>query len=734
MGKVIPTASAANFGIEELSTAYAVLTKNGIATAESGTYLRSMLSELTKSGSETDKALRELSGKGFAELKKEGKPTTEIFKMLSEYAEANGKTLKDMFGSVEAGSAAMVLASGDGKEFNEILDSMGEAAGATQEAFDKIDSSPAERIARALNRAKNKAIEMGDKLLPVFEKVIGKVESAVDWFTGLDDETQELYIRWGLGLAAAGPLITGLGGILKVAGGIPKVFGLVKAGLGLLSAASTLAVPAVEGVAGATAAAGAASGGLATGLGAAAAAAAPWVLGAGAIAGAGYLVYKGFQENATPAVDRFADTVVKTGETTEMIGGEMVTTAETTTVKISEETRKQGEAYFALSDSAQQATMEMYAGIMPVTDENIASITGKVDEMSSQTIQAITKQKEDSLTQYQELFSGSTTLTAEQKQQILTDTENMATERVNKVTALKEELLGLYEEIKENGIGSSQKQRERIAEIYDELAREEIKAVARSKNEQEVLLGNLEKNKSEVTSKMLEDTISKLNEERDKGIAATEEKYNQMIEAAVNYKTDLETINGELTAEQQACYDAMIKDAERYKTETEASYDNLRNGGIKRLYDAFPELTSQIDIETGKQLSYFSKLFGGAEENARKINGLKYQDKSYTITRHEVTQFTTIYQSVARPGRPGVSYAANGIDYVPHDGYRVHLHRGERVLTEKENKEYSSSSGRGDINIKIEKVENNTKEDVRNLVRRIGDEIKRQNLGRGQMA
>ena len=54
MGKVIPVAAAANYDMTELSSAYALLTKNGIATAESGTYLKSMLNELTKSGSITD--------------------------------------------------------------------------------------------------------------------------------------------------------------------------------------------------------------------------------------------------------------------------------------------------------------------------------------------------------------------------------------------------------------------------------------------------------------------------------------------------------------------------------------------------------------------------------------------------------------------------------------------------------------------------------------------------------
>ena len=98
-----------NFSIEELSASYAQLTKNGVATAESGTYLKAMLSELSKSGSIADITLRELTGKGFADLKKEGMSTTEILSLLNVEAQKNDKTLKDMFGSVEAGSAALVL-------------------------------------------------------------------------------------------------------------------------------------------------------------------------------------------------------------------------------------------------------------------------------------------------------------------------------------------------------------------------------------------------------------------------------------------------------------------------------------------------------------------------------------------------------------------------------------------------------------------------------------------------
>ena len=44
---------------------------------------------------------------------------------------------------------------------------------------------------------------------------------------------------------------------------------------------------------------------------------------------------------------------------------------------------------------------------------------------------------------------------------------------------------------------------------------------------------------------------------------------------------------------------------------------------------------------------------------------------------------------------------ANGLDYVPYDGYVAQLHQGERVLTKEENDDYNNdrSSGGGDTYI-----------------------------------
>lgn len=241
MGTVIPVASASNFKIEELSAAYAQLTKNGIATAESGTYLKAMLSEITKSGSIADKTLRDLTGKGFADLKKDGMATTDILGLLDKAAKKNDKTLKDMFGSVEAGSAALVMYKNNGTEYNEMLNGMATSAGATQAAFDKMDATPAEQLKGSLNELRNEGIKFGAAFVPVITQAGDVLSKTADAFSNLSDKQKDNVIKWGMVLAAVGPTMKVVGGtittftkISSVMGGVTKALGVVGGSHGII--------------------------------------------------------------------------------------------------------------------------------------------------------------------------------------------------------------------------------------------------------------------------------------------------------------------------------------------------------------------------------------------------------------------------------------------------------------------------------------------------------------------
>ena len=63
MGKIIPTASSMNVDINNLTSGYVSLTKQGIATAEATTYMNSMLNELGDSGTDLGGIIKEKTGK-----------------------------------------------------------------------------------------------------------------------------------------------------------------------------------------------------------------------------------------------------------------------------------------------------------------------------------------------------------------------------------------------------------------------------------------------------------------------------------------------------------------------------------------------------------------------------------------------------------------------------------------------------------------------------------------------
>lgn len=180
MGQTIPVANSAHTAIEELSTDYAVLTKNGVATAEAGTQIKAMYSELNASGTQVSKTLREITGKSFAELKDEGQTTADVLNTLSDYARSSGQSLQDLFGSVEAGNAAFTLIKDGGADFADILNSMYTSSGAAEKAYEKMTNTIEAKSEKLLNKITIMFAEAGEEMLPLVDELIDYVDENAD--------------------------------------------------------------------------------------------------------------------------------------------------------------------------------------------------------------------------------------------------------------------------------------------------------------------------------------------------------------------------------------------------------------------------------------------------------------------------------------------------------------------------------------------------------------------------
>lgn len=237
MGKIIPTASAMNVNMDNLSAIYVQLTKQGIATAEATTYANSMLNELGDSGTTVGKILKQKTGQSFQELMGSGKSVADVLSILQAESERTGTNFNELWGSSEAGKSALALLNGGVDEFNDAVSEMADNTDVLSEGLDKLHT-PAETLKETLNRIKNIGIMLGGVLIemiaPALDSVAEYVEKASNWFGSLSDETKKNIGMFLLLIAGLSPVLGLLGTFFNViSGGITFVKSL-GSGLGLL--------------------------------------------------------------------------------------------------------------------------------------------------------------------------------------------------------------------------------------------------------------------------------------------------------------------------------------------------------------------------------------------------------------------------------------------------------------------------------------------------------------------
>ena len=205
VGKVIPLASAYNVQMDNLSSAYAVLTANGIATAESGTYLKSMLSELGDTGSDVSEVLLNSTGKTFAQLMEQGYSLGDVMSMLGDAVDGDSTAFNALWSSTEAGIGALSLFNAGADKYDSVLESMRTSAGATEKAYSTMADTTDKSKQRMENAFNNLKISVGDVLNPALTQVY---EGFTGVFAGMSDFVDE----YPAVVAAISAIAVGVGG------------------------------------------------------------------------------------------------------------------------------------------------------------------------------------------------------------------------------------------------------------------------------------------------------------------------------------------------------------------------------------------------------------------------------------------------------------------------------------------------------------------------------------------
>ena len=138
MGKAIATGGAYGISLENIESGYISLTKNGINTAESTTYMSSMFKELADNGTEVGKIIVSKTGKSFGTLMNEGYSLADVLQIVSDSVDGDSEAMMNLWSSAEAGKASAAIMSQGVETFNENLETLQTSTDTTKAAYETM--------------------------------------------------------------------------------------------------------------------------------------------------------------------------------------------------------------------------------------------------------------------------------------------------------------------------------------------------------------------------------------------------------------------------------------------------------------------------------------------------------------------------------------------------------------------------------------------------------------------
>jgi len=230
MGKVTGIAAAMKVPFEDLIGAVTTVSTKGFTAAESVTAVRSAMVALQKMPPELAAALKSLGYEsGQAAVEALGFQGT--LEALRAKGDDTGMSMAKMFGRVEAANAVLSLTGENAEVARGHLQTMGDVAGATGDAFAIMSETPAQKMAVFQSTLQATAISIGDQLLPTVGALAGAGTRLMEMFNDLNPVAKTA-IAWG-GVLVAGVLLLTAG-----IAGLAVAFGPTIVAMGGMSAAT----------------------------------------------------------------------------------------------------------------------------------------------------------------------------------------------------------------------------------------------------------------------------------------------------------------------------------------------------------------------------------------------------------------------------------------------------------------------------------------------------------------
>lgn len=241
-----PVAGALGYSVEDISVALGLMANSGIKASQAGTTLRAAMTRMLKP---TDKAAAAMEKYGITLTNEDGtmKSYAEVMDMLRDklggLSEAEqAKTATILFGQ-EAMSGMLAIINASEKDFNSLTDAINNSEGRADSMAETMMDNLGGAIEQLMGALESLAIKIGTALTPTIRKIAESITSIVEKLNTLSDAQVEQIVQIASVVAAIGPLLLIVGKLGSAFTGLMSTISALPAILSSFTAIGTALGP-----------------------------------------------------------------------------------------------------------------------------------------------------------------------------------------------------------------------------------------------------------------------------------------------------------------------------------------------------------------------------------------------------------------------------------------------------------------------------------------------------------
>lgn len=283
---------------------------------------------------------------------------------------------------------------------------------------------------------------------------------------------------------------------------------------------------------------------------------------------------------------------------------------------VSKGTKKALSSYNNLSEKAKTKLEEIRISHSKIGNKQFQQITTLYGNINEEVTKQLDKRHDSEVKGLQKIFNRTSGLSKSEEAKILQNTRDSNKKESKEAQRINNQILGIYKVAHKEKRSLTKKENAKVAELQRNLDKTVVKSLSKGEVEQKAILERMKQNKGKLSMQAASNVIKESAKERDTTIKDAKKKYKDTVAEAVKQRDETGTLS-----KSQA--DKVIKDAKNQYDESKSKAKRQHKDVVDQAQKQNKGVKKNIDAQTGHVKSKWEVMkdssIGGAKKIAKNV-------------------------------------------------------------------------------------------------------------------